>query len=64
MKGIPVVIIGKIVEGALEGDLVKVNAYTKLAIENLESDGDKLGAKILSSKLDGTYKDKSNVTLD
>lgn len=64
MSDIPVVTVAKILEGALEGDLFKVKSYTELAIKNLEEEGEERSARILRSRLDGTYKNSPKVTLD
>lgn len=61
---VSVVIIGKIIEGALNNDLKKVKAYTELAIEHLEKDGDLRAARILKNKLNRTNDDMPKVVLD
>jgi hypothetical protein len=59
------VTVGKMLEGALEGDLKKVRAYAELIADNLEKDGEERAARIIRSKLDGTYKTQPKiVTLD
>ena len=64
MSEVSVVIVGKIIEGALKNDINKVKAYSKLAIEHLEKDGDVRGARILKNKLDGTYESLPKIVLD
>jgi hypothetical protein len=63
IPGVNVVIVGKILEGALEGDMVKVRSYAELAIEKLEGEGKYGGASILRSKLDGSYKNSPNIVI-
>lgn len=64
MADVSIVIVGKIIEGALKNDIDKVKAYSKLAIEHLERDGDTRAARILKSKLDGTYESSLKIVLD
>jgi hypothetical protein len=56
--------IGKLIEGALEGDIDKVITYAQFIITKLEAQGEFDKAKIIRSKLDGSYKTQSTVTLD
>lgn len=54
-------ILLRIIEGAMEGDIRKVRAYSILIAGNLEHEGDIEGAKVINSRLDGSYRDnKSN----
>lgn len=56
-----VVIVAKIIEGALEDDKEKVISYSNLLIENLEKDNNHRGARIIRKRLDGSYKDKKSI---
>lgn len=58
------VAIGKIIEGAMEGDLFKVRAYANMIAENLDREGKERAARIIRSKLDGSYRDLPKITLD
>lgn len=64
MPNIHVTSVAKIIEGALIGDLHKVIAYANLIADSLEKDGDKRAARIIRSRLDGSYKNQPQVTLD
>lgn len=57
---IEVELIARIIEGAIEGDIRKVRAYSLLISGNLEYEGDIEGAKVISSRLDGSYKDNED----
>lgn len=56
-----VIEVSKILEGALENDMVKVKSYAKLLAENLEKDGEERAARIIRKRLDGSYKNKENI---
>jgi hypothetical protein len=64
MAQIHVVSVGKIIEGALSGDVEKVKAYANFIADQLEKDGEARCARIIRSKLDGSYKDSPKITLD
>lgn len=51
----------KILEGALENDRVKVEAYAQLLAEKLEKDGEERKAKMIRKRLDGSYKKSENI---
>lgn len=53
--------VSRMLEGALENDMVKVKSYAKLLADNLEKDGDKRGARIIRKRLDGSYKNRENI---
>jgi hypothetical protein len=65
MSEISVVTVAKVIEGALEGDIQKVKSYAELIADNLYKNGDERAAKIIRSKLDGSYKTQPKiVTMD
>ncbi|MBB6716234.1 hypothetical protein [Clostridium gasigenes] len=47
--------VAMIIEGALEGDIRKVRAYAVMIAGNLEYDGEEDSAKVINSRLDGSY---------
>ena len=57
-------IIAKIIEGALNGDLLKVKSYAEHIVKYLDKHNEGNGAKIIRSMLDGTYKKSNKVILD
>lgn len=64
MADIQVTAVAKIIEGALENDLEKVKAYAEHIAKYLDENNEGRGAKIIRSKLDGSYKNKLKVVLD
>ena len=61
MRNISAVCVSKIIEGALDSDLQKVIDYAELIASNLEKSGDDRTAKLIRSRLDGSYKDKPKI---
>lgn len=55
--------VAKILEGALENDMLKVKSYASLLVQNLEKDGDERGARIIRRRLDGSYKNDKNIVV-
>ena len=61
MSDISTVMVGKIIEGALDGDIQKVKAYAQLIAEKLEEQDNLRASKIIRSKLDGSYKNSEKI---
>ena len=64
MKCISAVTIGKLIEAHMENDEHKFLAYANFIAEAYEEAGEERKARIIRSKLDGTYKNQPQVTLD
>jgi hypothetical protein len=64
MAEIQITAVAKIIEGALDGDLFKVKAYAEHIAQYLDEHNEGRGAKIIRSRLDGTYKTSPKITLD
>jgi len=64
MADIQITAVAKIIEGALDGDLLKVKSYAEHIAQYLDEHNEGRGAKIIRSRLDGTYKTSPKVTLD
>jgi hypothetical protein len=64
MAEIQITAVAKIIEGALDGDLLKVKAYAEHIAQYLDEHNEGRGAKIIRSRLDGTYKTSPKVILD
>lgn len=64
MKVINATTIGKLIEAHFEHDEEKFRSYANFIAECYEEEGEDIKAKIIHSKLDGTYKNKSKVELD
>lgn len=61
---ISAVTIAKLIEAHLEQDEPKFLSYANFIADTYEKNGENLKAKIIRSRLDGSYKDKPQVTLD
>ena len=61
---IQIVAVSKIIEGAIEGDLLKVKSYAEHIVKYLEDKGEQRAARIIRSKIDGSHKYENNVVLD
>ena len=61
---VPIVSVGKIIEGAMDGDLEKVKSYSLFIAYKLEKQGELSAAKLIRSKLDGSYKYQNKVVID
>jgi len=64
MRNISAVCVSKIIEGALEGDLQKVIDYAELIASNLDKAGDNRTARLIRSRLDGSYKDIPEIIME
>lgn len=64
MKCISAVTIGKLIEAHIEHDEQKFISYANFIAEAYGEAGEERKAKIIRSKLDGTYKNQPKVTLD
>lgn len=64
MKIINAVTIGKLIEAHMEHDEEKFLSYVNFIAEAYEEEGEERKARIIRSKLDGSYKKISKVTLD
>lgn len=64
MADIPITMVAKVIEGAIDGDMRKVKAYAESIADFLEDDGAESASRIIQSKLDGSYKNEPKVTLD
>lgn len=64
MKYINAVTIGKLIEAHMEHDEQKFLSYANFIAEAYEEQGEERSAKIIRSKLDGSYKKQSKVVLD
>ncbi len=64
MKCINAVTIGKLIEAHMEHDEQKFLSYANFIAEAYEEQGEERSAKIIRSKLDGSYKKQSKVVLD
>lgn len=57
------VLVGKILEGHYELDEEKVKSYAELLAQHYDADGEPRAARIIRSKLDGSYKDMPKAVL-
>lgn len=64
MKSINVTTIGKLIEAHTEHDDQKFLSYANFIAEAYEKAGEERTARIIRSKLDGTYKNQPKVVLD
>lgn len=64
MDTISSVTIGKLIEAHLEGDEKKFLSYANFIAEKYEDAGQERSAKIIRKRLDGSYKNDPEVTLD
>ena len=64
MKCISAVTIGKLIEAHMEHDEQKFISYANFIAEAYEEQGEERKARIIRSKLDGSYKEQSKVVLD
>lgn len=64
MKSIGAVTIGKLIEAHMEHDEEKFLSYANFIAEAYEEQGEERKARIIRSKLDGSYKNQATVTLD
>lgn len=64
MKCINAVTIGKLIEAHMEHDEQKFLSYANFIAEAYEEQGEERSAKIIRSKMDGSYKKQSKVVLD
>lgn len=64
MKCISAVTIGKLIEAHMEHDEQKFLSYANFIAESYEEQGEERSARIIRSKIDGSYKKQSKVVLD
>lgn len=64
MKCINATTIGKLIEAHMEHDEKKFLSYANFIAEAYEEQGEERKARIIRSKIDGTYKNQPQVTLD
>ena len=64
MKCINATTIGKLIEAHMDHDEQKFLSYANFIAEAYEEQGEELKARIIRSKLDGSYKKQSKVVLD
>lgn len=64
MKCINATTIGKLIEAHMEHDEQKFFSYANFIAEAYEEQGGERKARIIRSKIDGTYKNQPQVTLD
>lgn len=64
MKCINATTIGKLIEAHMEYDEQKFLSYANFIAEAYEEQGEERKARIIRSKIDGTYKNQPQVTLD
>lgn len=58
------VTIAKLIEAYKEGDETKFSNYANFIAETYDKNNEPRKARIIRSRLDGTYKDNPSVTLD
>lgn len=58
---IPATSIGKLIEGHIEKDEKKFIAYAEFIADTYEKEGNSRAARIIRSKLDGSYKDSLKI---
>lgn len=63
MKSISATTIGKLIEAHMEHDEQKFLSYANFIAEAYEEQGEELKARIIRSKLDGTYKNQPKVVM-
>lgn len=64
MKVISATTIGKLIEAHMEGDDQKFMSYANFIAEAYEEAGEERKAKIIRSRIDGSYKKQTPVVLD
>lgn len=64
MKSIGATTIGKLIEAHMDGDEQKFMSYANFIADAYEESGEGRKARIIRSKIDGTYKNQPQVTLD
>lgn len=64
MDHISAVTIGILISAHMEKDEEKFKSYANFIAEQYEKAGELRSAKIIRSRLDGSYKNGSSVTLD
>lgn len=64
MDSITATTIGKLIEAHMEKDEKKFLSYANFIAETYEKEGEDRKARIIRSKLDGSYKNQPTVTLD
>lgn len=64
MNCISAVTIGELIEAHMENDEKKFLSYANFIAEAYEQQGEKRPARIIRKRIDGTYKNDPQVTLD
>ena len=64
MNALNAVVIGNLISAHYEGDDKKFDVYANFIAEAYEQRGDLRGAKIIRSRMDGSYKNESTISLD
>lgn len=64
MKCITVVTLGKLIEAHMEHDEEKFLSYANFIAEACEEVGEIRKARLIRSKIDGTYRNQPQVSLD
>lgn len=64
MKMITATTIAHLIEAHIEKDDKKFFEYANFIADAYEEDGEALKARIIRSRIDGTYKNNQNVVLD
>lgn len=64
MKNINAVTICKLIEAHIEHDEQKFKSYANFIADAYEEQGEERSARIIRSRLDGSYKNQAKVVLD
>lgn len=64
MSEMKVTVVGKIIEGAMMGDLEKVKSYGNLLADDLANQGEERASRIIRNALDPNHKKGNICTLD
>lgn len=64
MKVITASTIGNLISAHIEGDEKKFLAYANFIADAYDEAGEERGARIIRKRIDGTYKNEPQVTLD
>lgn len=64
MEIVPVTTIGKLIEAFQENDMKKFLIYADFVAQRYEKAGMTHSAKIIRSRIDGSYKNQPKVVLD
>lgn len=64
MKNVNAVTIAKLIEAHYEKDEKKFKSYAEFIADAYEEQGNLNASEVIRSRLDGTYKEKPQITLD